>query len=118
MRAWPLSLTLCCFVVVGCSSVQERGELEPPPEIKNYTVGSWENVHKGDPNLEGFRVQQFPDCAYDAPRYEGRHPAMVVYLFKGNRIHQMSFAPDGKVEADFWDADVPDWVIAWVTSQQ
>ncbi len=91
--------------------MQERGELEPPPEIKNFTVGHWKNVHKGDPNLLGVRVQQFPDCAYEAPEYEGQHPAMVIYVFRDKRCHQMGFTPDGKVDGDFWWDNAPDWLV-------
>ncbi len=101
MHARVLSL-ICCCLLAGCASIREHGELEPPPEIKNFTVGPWKNVHKKDPNLLGVRVQQFPDCAYEAPNYEGCHPAMIIYVFKDMRCHQMDFTPSGQLQEDFW----------------
>lgn len=110
MRACSLFL-ICGGLLAGCSTIKDRGELPDPPEIRNHKVGAWTNVHQGDPDLLGVRVQQFPDCPHDAPRYENRHPAMIIYLFKDRRYHRMGFAPDGKIQADFWRNNAPDWLI-------
>jgi hypothetical protein len=84
------------------TAVQRHGELEPPPEIHDRTVGKWANQHEGDVGLAGIQVQQFPDNAYEARRWEGKHPVMILYVFKDGRVHQNVFEPDGRISTDFW----------------
>lgn len=98
------ALWLACATLAtaaGCQADVES-ELEAPPEIRNHAVGRWVNKYPGDPGLLGVRVQQFPDCPDDAAGYEGRHPGMVLYVFKDGRVNQVEYEPDGMVHADFW----------------
>ena len=98
-----LTLIISGASLLGCSSPHPTHNSPPePPPIKNRAVGEWKNLYKRDPKLLGYRVQQFPDSHYLAPDYEGRHPAMVIYVFKDLRVRQMGFEPDGTVREDFW----------------
>ena len=75
-------------------------------KLKHVPCGSeWINIHKDNPDLVGVYVQQFPDNAADRTVYEGKHPAMVIFVFKGNKAHQVSYTPTGQVENGFW------WII-------
>ena len=92
--------------VVRVTCKCEKDPLEvvvPEPSTKQ---GVWINVHAATPGLAGVRVQQFPDCDEDLDRYCGRHPAMILYVFKDGRVHQLGFEPDGKPcsphAEDFW----------------
>jgi len=64
------------------------------------------NLHKKNTELLGVYVQQYPDNKADQAAYEGKHPAMVIYVFKNQRAHQVSYSPAGQVEDGFW-WDVP-----------
>jgi len=88
-------------LLAGCTA-QPISEAENDPPIHNLTVGQWTNRYHGDPNLAGVVVQQFPDCAGEALRFEGHHPALVLYVFKDGRVNQIGFEPDGKVRENFW----------------
>ena len=85
-----------------------------PPPIKNGTVGHWENRHAGNPDLAGVLVQQFPDCAYDAPRFEGGHPAMILFVMWDGRVNQVEYEPSGEVSGDFWwKLELPRYDYVW-----
>lgn len=101
MRATLLWPWIGAALVVGCQGESE-GEAGPVREIRNFAVGPWVNRYADSPDLAGVRVQQFPDCDGEAPRYEGRHPAMLIYVFKDGRANQVSYEPDGTVTNDFW----------------
>lgn len=62
----------------------------------------WINIHKRNPELAGVRVQQYPDNRADKAAYEGKHPVMVVYVFKNRKAHQVSYTPEGQVQDGFW----------------
>jgi len=113
MRFHLSSTCLALLIATGCQADPES-ELGPPPEIKNHAVGHWTNKYSGNPDLAGVRVQQFPDCAYEAPGYEGRHPAMVIYVFKDGRANQIGYDPDGTIREDFWYKLAPDHYL-WKT---
>ena len=66
----------------------------------------WINIHKKNPDLVGVRVQQLPDCMGEHDSYRGKHPAMVIFVFKNNKAHQVEYEPDGRVTSGFW-WDVP-----------
>ncbi len=66
----------------------------------------WINIHTKNPDLIGVYVEQYPTHKEDHALYEGKHPAMVIYVFKGNRAHQLSFTPAGQVRDGFW-WDIP-----------
>ena len=66
----------------------------------------WINIHSENPDLIGVFVEQYPTHKEDHALYEGKHPAMVIYVFKGNRAHQLSFTPSGQVRDGFW-WDIP-----------
>ena len=77
-------------------------------KLKHVPCGSeWINIHKDNPDLIGVYVQQFPDNAADRAVYEGKHPCMVIFVFKGNKAHQVSYTPTGQVETGFW-WDIPE----------
>jgi len=63
---------------------------------------AWVNIHQKNADLVGVRVQQYPDCMGDRERYKGRHPAMVIFVFKNNKAHQLGYEPDGRVTSGFW----------------
>jgi hypothetical protein len=67
----------------------------------------WINLHRRNPDLLGVDVQQFPDNQYDAKAYRGTHPAMVIFVFKNGKAHQVEYTPSGQVESGFW-FDIPD----------
>ena len=47
-------------------------------------------------------MQQFTDCPYENWRYEGKHPAMVIFYFWDGRVRQLGYEPDGTVYDNFW----------------
>ncbi len=100
LRVRSLFALLSLFLM-GCSG-QAISEAPTDPPMRNRAVGQWTNRYAGDPDLAGVRVQQFPDCWGDAAQYEGRHPAMILYVFKDGRVNQNGFKPDGMIEEDFW----------------
>jgi hypothetical protein len=100
VRMIPISL-LTAAVLFGCAGPQ-TGEAPPVPSIENFEVGPWTNIHRNNPDLVGVRVQQFPDCQYETKAYEGKHPAMIIYVFKNGKAHQLEYNPDGTVESGFW----------------
>ncbi|MDX1680587.1 MAG: hypothetical protein R3242_07645, partial [Akkermansiaceae bacterium] len=46
----------------------------------------------------------------DPPKYEGKHPCMVYYIFPDGRSHGFHYQPDGTVESDDW-SDASDWML-------
>ena len=106
MKVWlyatveSLSLLLIAFLTVGCQS-NAVGELGPPPIIHNHAVGRWVNRFADDPALVGVRVQQFPDCEYEAEDYEGKHPCMIIYVFQDSYAFQDGFEADGSLSSSF-----------------
>ena len=99
---------LCCLA--GCNR-QAKSEASPMPVIKNWTVGKWKNKYDSDPDLAGILVQQFSDNGADSGEYEGKHPAMIIYVFKDGWANQLGFHPDGGVKEDFWWAIKKDDLI-------
>jgi hypothetical protein len=72
-------------------------------EIKQVPCGKeWVNIHKDNPDLIGVYVQQFPDSKADRKAYEGKHPALVIFIFNGYRAHQLEYTPSGQAETGFW----------------
>jgi len=67
----------------------------------------WINLHQHNPDLLGVEVHQVPDNADDAKAYRGTHPAMIVFVFKHGKAHQVEYTPSGQVENGFW-FDVPE----------
>ena len=62
----------------------------------------WINIHQKNPDLIGVYVQQVPDNKADATAYQGKHPAMIIYVFKNGKAHQVSYTPSGQIESGFW----------------
>ena len=99
---------LICMTCMALGACQPRdrspalSELDAPEPITNFTVGAWVNRYAGRSDLAGVVVQQFPDCPHEAANYEGRHPAMILYVFDDGRVNQNGFTPEGAVEEDFW----------------
>ena len=79
-----------------------EGEIPSPPEIKNVITGKWTNIHFSNPDLAGVLVQQFPDNPYEAPAWEGKHPAMILFVMWNGRVNQLGYEPSGKVRENFW----------------
>jgi hypothetical protein len=88
-------LTTILFLVLFNFSLYCQGN--------NVKCGTeWINIHKKNPDLVGVYVQQFPDNSVDRKAYVGKHPCMVIFVFKGNKAHQVSYTPTGQVENGFW----------------
>ena len=62
----------------------------------------WINLHTKNPDLIGVYVQQHPDNKADAAVYKGKRPTMVIYVFKNQKAHQVSYSPTGQVQSGFW----------------
>lgn len=77
----------------------------------------WATRYSDDPQLAGVVVQQYPDCQYEASRYRGRHPAMILYVFQDGRVNQVGFEPDGAIHEDFWWTIGPDHYL-WAKLQR
>ena len=76
----------------------------------------WINLHRNNPDLVGIYVQQLPDNKADQAAYRGRHPSMIIYLFKAGRAHQVSYTPSGQIEEGFWwSAEPGHWIYAKVS---
>ena len=70
----------------------------------------WINIHKNNPNLIGIHVQQLPDDIKDREDYVGKHPVMIIYLFKGNRAHTVTYTPTGQIQNGvWWDIPTDHW---------
>lgn len=82
--------------------------------VRNYAIGKWENKYQGNADLAGIRVQQFPDCFEQAHLYEGKHPTMILYVFKDARVNKVTYNPDGTVDEDLWFSIGPDSCL-WTT---
>lgn len=77
----------------------------------------WINLHSKNPDLIGVYVQQSPDNKADIADYRGKHPAMVIYVFKNQKAHQVSYTPSGQVEEGFWwDIPAGHWVLKDMTT--
>jgi len=66
----------------------------------------WINIHQKNSDLVGVYVQQVPDNKADAAAYRGKHPSMVIYVFKNGKAHQVEYTPSGQIENGFW-WDIP-----------
>jgi hypothetical protein len=64
--------------------------------------GSFVNLHAKDRSLAGIWVQQYPDNDAEEKMYLGKHPCMVIYVFKDGRFHKTEFRPDGTSSEDSW----------------
>jgi hypothetical protein len=74
-------------------------------ETKLVQCGTeWINIHKENPDLIGIYVQQFPDNNADKRDYIGKHPSMIIYLFKNDRVHIVGYTPTGQVEEGGWSS--------------
>lgn len=89
----PILLLLLCLARVAESTVVPCGS-------------EWINIHAKNSDLVGVIVEQYPTHKVDRALYEGKHLAMVIFIFKGNRAHQLSFTPSGQVRDGFW-WDIP-----------
>lgn len=101
----PFTATLAIAIssiLISCQSVNHQTELGRPPVIHNRAVGPWTNVHQGDASLAGTIVQQFTDCPYENQRWEGKHPAMVLFVFWDGKVRQRGYQPDGTCYEDFY----------------
>ena len=77
----------------------------------------WINIHQKNPDLVGVYVQQVPDNKADATVYRGKHPAMIIYVFKNGKAHQVSYTPSGQIESGFWWDVPPDhWIYSHLDS--
>jgi hypothetical protein len=93
------SMAFCLLATLLCSCASPHGST------------AWVNIHRRNPDLVGVWVQQLPDCAGDHDRYVGRHPAMIIFVFKNNKAHQVEYDPDGRVTSGFWWDIPPDHFI-------
>jgi hypothetical protein len=103
------ALSLRIVVGLGLTSCATTNHSDAPmpmvptlPQITDTREGPWKNRHAGDPQLAGVRVQQFPDCSFEGARFQGAHPAMILYVMWDGRVHQTNHEPDGTTTSDFW----------------
>jgi hypothetical protein len=98
-----IALMMCGSALFGCASSQ-IGVSEEEQNLGKGTVGSWTNIYRGDPNLAGVIVQQFPDGddGFSFDDRDGKHPCMIIYGFWDDRFHQISYTPSGQIEENFW----------------
>ena len=62
----------------------------------------WINIHKNNKGLIGVYVQQYPDSIPEHKYYEGKHPSLIIYVFKVGKIHTVVYSPTGQVETGAW----------------
>ena len=73
----------------------------------------WINIHQKNPDIIGVYVQQVPDNKADAADYRGKHPAMIIYVFKHGKAHQVSYTPTGQIANGYWWNIPPnDWIYS------
>jgi hypothetical protein len=96
-------------VIIGLTLGLSAADGQRPRRARAKTP-SFVNLHANDRNLLGIWVQQFPDCREEGGRYVGKHPAMIVYMFRGGRSHQINSEPDGRCTGDFWSKTTEAWV--------
>ncbi|MBE7526018.1 hypothetical protein HS096_07145 [candidate division WWE3 bacterium] len=77
----------------------------------------WINLHQNNPDLIGIYVQQLPDNMADASAYRGKHPSMIIYIFRNAKAHQVEYTPSGQVENGFWwDISPNHWIYSRLNS--
>ena len=95
------------LLLIGCST-QDASEGLPyavevsVPVIRDTSTGAWKNIHRANPDLAGALVQQFPDSSLEAPAWEGKHPAMILFVMWDGRVNQIGYKPSGKIAEDLW----------------
>ncbi len=76
----------------------------------------WINIHKDNKNLVGIYVQQYPDNIKDRNDYEGKHPVMIIYVFKDNNAHTVTYSPIGQIQNGVWHKINNDhWVMGKIS---
>jgi hypothetical protein len=107
-----LFIILSTLLLCSCTPEFES-EAGPVPKITNHRTGKWINIHGNNPDLLGVFVQQFPECQYEAKPYEGKHPAMVIYVFRNGKAHQTCYDPDGRITSGWWwDVPKEHWILS------
>jgi len=92
----PSLLAICGLHITSCSL---RNEPTPGLASKNQT---WTNKHLGSADLAGVSIQQFPDCVHESPAWDGKHPAMILFVMWDGRVNQVEYEPSGKIRSDWW----------------
>lgn len=98
-------LVVALGALTGCVSpkagVTEEEMAMASRKAKN---GPWTHIYRGDPDLAGVVVQQFPDGddGFSFEERNGKHPCMILYGFWNDRFRQMHYTPSGTLESDFW----------------
>lgn len=101
-----IALSVLLFLI-GCST-QEANESLPPavevpvPSIRDTSIKAWKNIHRANLDLAGVLLQQFPDSSLEAPSFEGKHPAMILFVMWDGRVNQIGYEPSGKISENFW----------------
>jgi hypothetical protein len=95
---------ICWLGVAGCDWIDNihPGGQTDPPAVPDRGAGRWVNRYPGRADLVGVQVRQFPEHRAEAARYEGRHPATIIYVFKDGRANRIDYEPDGAVRQDHW----------------
>ena len=117
----PFLSAILCLVIANCSHKQiSKSELDPIdfpiPEISDQSVGEWGNIHSKNLGLAGVLVQQFPDCSLEAAAWEGKHPAMILFVMWDGRVNQIGYKPSGMITENFWwhlSSDSHDYSYIW-----
>ena len=78
----------------------------------------WINIHKGNPELVGIYVSQYPDNLEDKQVNEGKHPVAVYYLFSDHLMHAVTYTPSGQIQNGNWySAEDNEWLYKKVTKE-
>lgn len=101
-------LALAIFNLTGCTQSGSLSNtalvdgLPSGPHIHDLAVGQWDNTHTDNSELAGVIVQQFPDNSHDAPKYESKHPCIILFVMWDGRVNELQYKPSGKITSNSW----------------
>lgn len=94
---------LAALLLVGCSAAWRTEQMIRNERIEKLSpaIGPWENRYKGDPNLAGVIVTQYPEGeAVAKTPYQNKHPASIWYVYWNGDVMSIQYAPDGSVQVE------------------
>ena len=92
-----MKTTFLILILSICISVDAYAK------VKIVPCGTeWINIHKNNPDLIGVYKRQLPDNLADQEVYKDKHPALIVFVFKNNKAHQVGYTPSGQITTGFW----------------
>jgi hypothetical protein len=85
------------FSLIGSALLAFAGCSTPQPVPAKGDAGPWTNIYKGNPNLAGVSVEQYPEGHGSVDAYIGQHPASIWFVFWDGDVREYLYSPDGKV---------------------